>query len=126
MDIGKTLEVLETLGVATVGYKTDAFPAFFTRDSGFKPSTLVNSATKAANQFMRNAITSRLNSGILFAVPVPEEFEKATGAEIERYTTKALREAKKRKISGRTPRVLTQAHLRGYQGKSLSTNISFG
>ncbi len=124
LDIGKTLEVLETLGVTTVGYKTDAFPAFFTRDSGFKPSTLVNSATEAANLIhARNNM--RLNSGILFAVPVPEEFEKATGAEIERYTTKALREAKKRKISGRdvTPFLLKRIFELS-KGKSLSTNIA--
>ena len=57
LDIGKTLEVLETLGVTTVGYKTDAFPAFFTRDSGFKPSTLVNSAAKAANLIHMHLIT---------------------------------------------------------------------
>ena len=124
LDIGKTLEVLETLGVTTVGYKTTAFPAFFTRDSGFKPSTTVDSAEEAANIIeARNAM--RLNSGILFAVPVPEQYEKATGAEIERCTTRAIREAKKRKIQGRnvTPFLLKRI-VELSKGKSLSTNIA--
>ena len=124
LDIGKTLEVLETLGVTTVGYKTTAFPAFFTRDSGFKPSTFVNSAEEAANLIdARNAL--RLNSGVLFAVPVPEQYEKATGAEIERCTTQAIREAKRRRISGRdvTPFLLKRI-VELSKGKSLSTNIA--
>jgi len=124
LDIAKTLEVLETLGVTTVGYKTTAFPAFFTRDSGYKPSTTVDSAEEAAKIIeARNAM--RLNSGILFAVPVPEQYEKATGAEIERCTTRAIREAKKRKISGRdvTPFLLKRI-VELSQGKSLSTNIA--
>ena len=67
----------------------------------------------------------RLNSGILFAVPVPEQYEKATGAEIERCTTRAIREAQKRKISGRdvTPFLLKRI-VELSQGKSLSTNIA--
>ena len=124
LDIGKTLEILETLGVTTVGYKTTAFPAFFTRDSGFKPSTFVNSAEEAANLIdARNAL--RLNSGVLFAVPVPEQYEKATGAEIERCTTQAIREAKRRRISGRdvTPFLLKRI-VELSKGKSLSTNIA--
>ena len=124
LDIGKTLEVLETLGVTTVGYKTTAFPAFFTRDSGFKPSTFVNSAEEAANLIdARNAL--RLNSGVLFAVPVPEQYEKATGAEIERCTTQAIREAERRRISGRdvTPFLLKRI-VELSKGKSLSTNIA--
>jgi len=124
LDIAKTLEVLETLGVTTVGYKTTAFPAFFTRDSGYKPSTTVGSAEEAAKIIeARNAM--RLNSGILFAVPVPEQYEKATGAEIERCTTRAIREAKKQKISGRdvTPFLLKRI-VELSQGKSLSTNIA--
>ena len=124
LDIGKTLEVLETLGVTTVGYKTTAFPAFFTRDSGFKPSTFVNSAEEAANLIdARNAL--RLNSGVLFAVPVPEQYEKATGAEIERCTTQAIREAKISSVSGRdvTPFLLKRI-VELSKGKSLSTNIA--
>ena len=124
LDIGKTLEVLETLGVTTVGYKTTAFPAFFTRDSGFKPSTFVNSTEEAANLIdARNAL--RLNSGVLFAVPVPEQYEKATGAEIERCTTQAIREAKRGRISGRdvTPFLLKRI-VELSKGKSLSTNIA--
>ena len=124
LDIGKTLEVLETLGVTTVGYKTTAFPAFFTRDSGFKPSTSVNSAEEAANLIdARNAL--RLNSGVLFAVPVPEQYEKATGAEIERCTTQAIREAKISSVSGRdvTPFLLKRI-VELSKGKSLSTNIA--
>ena len=71
----------------------------------------------------RNAL--RLNSGVLFAVPVPEQYEKATGAEIERCTTQAIREAKRRRISGRdvTPFLLKRI-VELSKGKSLSTNIA--
>lgn len=84
----------------------------------------MDSAEEAAKIIeARNAM--RLNSGILFAVPVPEQYEKATGAEIERCTTRAIREAKKRKISGRdvTPFLLKRI-VELSQGKSLSTNIA--
>ena len=124
LDIGKTLEVLETYGVTTVGYETDAFPAFFTRDSGFKPSTSVYSSLEAAHLInCRNQM--QLNSGILFAVPVPEQYENTTGKEIERCTTVALEEAREKKIVGRnvTPFLLKRiAELSN--GTSLSTNIA--
>ena len=67
----------------------------------------------------------KLNNLLKDGVLTPEEFEKATGAEIERYTTKALREAKKRKISGRdvTPFLLKRIFELS-KGKSLNTNIA--
>jgi len=70
LDVGKTLEVLETQGVPVVGYGTDAFPAFFTPDSGFPAPARVDSPGAVA-ALMEAARAARLPSSVLVAVPNP-------------------------------------------------------
>ena len=74
LDIGKTLEYLETQGVLVMAYKTKEFPSFYTRESGFKCNEGKSDSLIAEvlfNQFAR----LKLDQGVLLANPVPKEFE---------------------------------------------------
>lgn len=74
LDLGRTLEQLETLGVPVVGWRTDRFPAFYTRDSGFAvPARVEDARTVAA--MLRAASALGHPGGILVANPIPETDE---------------------------------------------------
>jgi pseudouridine-5'-phosphate glycosidase len=74
LDLPKTLEVLETLGVPVIAYGQDAFPAFWSRDSGLRAPLRMDSAAEiAAAQAMRGRL--RLPGGQLVANPIPPEAE---------------------------------------------------
>lgn len=123
LDIPRTLEVMETHGVAVCGYTCDEFPAFFTRKSGCKCPQRVDTP-EAAAQIVKATLDTRLGSGCVFAVPIPSEHE-AVGEEIERATTTALEEAEARGVAGRdvTPFILKRvAELTG--GRSLAANVA--
>ena len=74
LDLGRTLEYLETLGVPVVGWRTDNFPAFYTRDSGFAVPTRVDDAREVA-AMMRAAVAFGHRGGILLVNPIPEADE---------------------------------------------------
>ena len=74
LDIPRTLECLETLGVAVVGWKTDRFPAFYVRDSGSTAPWTAHSAGEAAAAF-RAAAGLGLGAGMLVANPIPASAE---------------------------------------------------
>jgi pseudouridine-5'-phosphate glycosidase len=69
LDIGATLELLETRSVPVLGYRTDHFPAFYLRDSGFEVPWRVDDPTLAA------AIFAEHGDGVLLANPIPAEHE---------------------------------------------------
>jgi pseudouridine-5'-phosphate glycosidase len=71
LDLARTLELLETLGVPVLGYGTDDFPAFYTRRSGL-PVARVDSAAEAA-AVARAQWTLGLGGGLVLAVPVPAD-----------------------------------------------------
>jgi pseudouridine-5'-phosphate glycosidase len=122
LDIGLTLEYLETLGVPVCGYKTDHFPAFYTRDSGFKPDFRCNDASSVAAT-LKAKWDLGLGGGMVIANPVPEEFEMDPDT-INKATNQAVNEAEMRGIKGKetTPFLLSRIkELTG--GGSLSTNI---
>ncbi|KAK6959861.1 pseudouridine-metabolizing bifunctional protein C1861.05 [Biomphalaria glabrata] len=124
LDIPKTLEYLETQGVCVMTFGSERhFPAFFTRDSGQLSPYNVNSPIKAA-QVIDSHIKLGLESGLLIAVPIPEEFTSA-GDVIQAAITEALDLAKKQNICGKevTPFLLsTVNHLT--KGQSLEANIA--
>jgi pseudouridylate synthase len=91
LDIPKTLEYLETQGVSVVSYQSQQFPAFFTRTSGCQAPLTLDSAKECAQLVAANA-SLNMQSGMIFAVPIPMQFE-AEGAEIQRAIDRALREA---------------------------------
>jgi len=123
LDIARTLEVLETNGVAVIGYETDEFPAFFTRASGVKCPTRCDGAEECA-RVVKATGDANLQSGIVFAVPIPKEHE-GVGEEIERATREALKEAEARGVMGRdvTPYVLRRV-AEITRGASLEANVA--
>ncbi|XP_045470546.1 pseudouridine-metabolizing bifunctional protein C1861.05 [Harmonia axyridis] len=124
LDIPKTLEYLETQGVfvATYGLTQD-FPAFYSRKSGSKAPYSVDNPTEAAKIILSSKFMN-LESGMLFAVPVPEE-QALDEDEIQGVIEKALEDAKKKEIRGKqiTPYLLRKIW-EITQGKSLHTNIA--
>lgn len=72
LDLPRTLEWLETAGVPVLGWQTDTFPAFFSRDSGLPVSQRVDTLEQAA-ALIRTHWAMGLGSGLLLAVPCPEE-----------------------------------------------------
>ncbi len=122
LDIGLTLEYLETLGVPVVGYQTDDFPAFFTRESGFGVDCRLDSPAEIA-ALLRAKWSNGLRGGVLVANPVPKQYE-ADPSLIGEAIGQALAEAERAGVKGKaiTPFLLARVEeLTG--GKSLATNI---
>nr|XP_018671741.1 pseudouridine-metabolizing bifunctional protein C1861.05 [Ciona intestinalis] len=123
LDIGRTLEYLETEGVtvATFGNTKD-FPAFFTRKSGFKSPYCVSGITEAA-ELIQSHQKLKLGSGMLIAAPIPKEF-KASGTKIENSIKLAQQEASSQGIQGKevTPFILRRVN-DITKGESLKSNI---
>jgi pseudouridine-5'-phosphate glycosidase len=123
LDIGLTLEYLETHGVPVVSVGQAGFPAFFTRDSGFNADFQLDSAEQQAN-FIRTKWQLGLQGGVVVSNPVPEQFAMPK-EEIDRITEQALREAGQQGVTGKkvTPFLLARIkELTG--GRSLATNIA--
>ncbi|MBE3637181.1 pseudouridine-5'-phosphate glycosidase [Mangrovicoccus algicola] len=123
LDIPKTLEVLETLGVPVIAYGQDALPAFWSRDSGLAaPLRMDDPAAIAAAAKMRAALG--LPGGQLVANPVPPA-EEIPAAELQPVIARANDEAAAQGIQGKavTPFLLGRIlELTG--GRSLETNIA--
>jgi len=99
LDLPKTLEYLETLGVPVIGYQTDEFPAFYSRTSGLKlPKTLQTTESIAA--FIHEKKRMNLGGGVLVANPIPQEFE-IDRRMIEPAIDQAIEEAAKTGVSGK-------------------------
>ena len=122
LDIAKTLEVLETNGVPVLGYKTDDFPAFWARQSGFKVDHRFDSAADIARVV---ALQSALGmGGVLVANPIPVE-AALDAASIEARIDEAIKDAQMQGVSRKalTPFLLKRIfELTG--GKSLTANIA--
>ncbi len=122
LDIGRTLEFLETHGVPVVGYRTDDFPAFYTRQSGFQVDYRVDSPEELARA-LKAKWDLGLRGGIVVANPIPEDSELNPHM-IEQAISKALKEAKEKQIKGKeiTPFLLSRIEqITG--GDSLKANI---
>lgn len=122
LDIGLTLEKLETLGVPVLGYKTDEFPAFYTRKSGFGVDYRVDTPEIAA-EIIRCKRDLGLNGGVIIANPIEEKFEAKNNVILS--VEQAVNEAQEKMISGKevTPFLLSRVkELSG--GESLESNIA--
>lgn len=73
LDLGLTLEYLETHGVPVIGYGTDELPAFFTRSSGFAVDYRMDTPEEVASAFLMKE-RAGLRGGMVVANPIPEEF----------------------------------------------------
>jgi pseudouridylate synthase len=122
LDIGLTLEYLETHGVPVIGFQTDDFPAFFTRKSGFSVDYRVDTEGDLA-AMLKTKWNIPLHGGVLIANPVPEMYE-ANPIMIDKVIDKALRKADAEGIKGKaiTPFLLSQIE-KMTEGLSLKTNI---
>ncbi|XP_067292690.1 uncharacterized protein zgc:136858 [Pseudorasbora parva] len=123
LDIGRTLELLETQGVCVATYgDSKSFPAFFTQQSGFTSPYHVSSPQEAAD-LIASTLSLGLQSGILLAVPIPEE-HAAAGQQIEHAIQTAVTEAGSKGVTGRdvTPFILQRVS-ELTKGKSLKANI---
>lgn len=110
LDLGLTLEYLETRGVPVLGYRTDAFPAFYTRDSGFGVDARFESPEEIAAVLMAKWATG-LTGGVLVTNPIDDE-HALDPVEIERIITLAVTEARERGVRGKaiTPYLLSRIH----------------
>ncbi|KAG5724658.1 Pseudouridine-5'-phosphate glycosidase [Termitomyces sp. T112] len=98
LDIPRTLEYLETLGVPVLTYgATREFPAFFSRHSGVDVPWNVNDPVKAA-EILYKQWQLGMNNGAVFAVPIPEQFEEM-GAQIQRAVDQAVAESENNGVS---------------------------
>ena len=123
LDLPKTLEVLETLGVPVIAVGQDAFPAFWSRDSGLRaPLRMDSPAEIAAAHRMRR--TLGLAGGQLVANPIPAEAE-IPRQEIDPAIARALAEAQAQGIAAKavTPFLLARI-FELTQGRSLAANIA--
>lgn len=122
LDLPVTLEQLETLGVPVIGYQTDEFPAFYSRESGLPVSAVAESPEGAA-EIVKAHWRIGPKSGVLVVVPPPIEVA-IPSKEIEKAIQKALEEAKKQKVHGQavTPFLLKQVS-EITKGDSLAANL---
>jgi len=123
LDIGLTLEKLETLEVPVIGYQTDSFPSFYSKSSGFPVDFNIESTEQIAN-IMKTKWDLELNGGLIIACPIPEQ-DEIPSEEMEKLIKKALKEAEKENIRGNhlTPFLLREIHSQT-RGKSIAANIS--
>ena len=122
LDLGLTLEYLETKGVPVIGYGTDELPAFYTRHSGFGVDYRIDTPEELAAAFQAK-IACGLRGGMLVTNPIPEEYSMDADV-INAAIEKALSEADKKGVHGKqcTPFILAKVKdLTG--GDSLAANI---
>nr|WP_304504528.1 pseudouridine-5'-phosphate glycosidase [Bdellovibrio sp. KM01] len=122
LDIGLTLEYLETKGVPVLGYQTSELPAFYTRESGFKVDANVETAESIA-EILQAKWNLGLKGGVVIANPVPKEYS-LDFKEMEKVISNALAEMNEKGIKGKdsTPFLLGKVK-ELTAGKSLETNI---
>ncbi len=121
LDVGATLERLETLAIGLVGYKTTAFPGFYLTDSGFTIEHQVNSAQEIAAIIAQRVALKTNKSALVVANPVVKEMDRARHDAILKS---GLEGAAKNGIHGKyvTPFLLEHFHTAS-EGESLKVNI---
>ena len=122
LDLGLTLEYLETKGVPVIGYGTDELPAFYTRKSGFAVDYRVDSPEELAAMFRAQRALD-YKGGMLVTNPIPEQYAMPKDV-IDAAIEQALRECAEQGVHGKetTPFLLARVvELTG--GESLESNI---
>ena len=123
LDLPATLEYLETMSVPVVGYGTDEFPAFYSRQSGLDVSVRLDSPQEIV-EFARSHWSTGLQSAILVANPIPIT-DAIPRSEMEPFIAQANQEAHDQGVHGKdlTP-FLLQRITELTQGKSMQANLS--
>ena len=122
LDIGLTLEYLETKGVPVIGYKTSELPAFYSSKSGFNVDYRVDAALDIA-EILKTKWDLSIKGGVLVTNPIPIAFELES-VMMNEAINEAIIEADKEKIIGKeiTPYLLSKVN-ELTEGKSLDANI---
>lgn len=122
LDIGLTLEFLETKGVPVIGYQTEELPAFYTRKSGFKVDYKMDTPQEIALA-LKAKWDIGLNGGIVIANPIPEEFAMDFDT-ITNAINNAVKEAEEKGIKGKASTPFLLSKVKDItKGKSLDSNI---
>ncbi len=123
LDIGLTLEYLETKGIPVVSFGQDEFPGFYSRHSGYKSPLRLDTAKEIA-AMLDAKWKLGLDGAVLIANPIPQQFEIAAG-EMEIHIQSAINEAAAKNITGKeiTPFILKYIAQNSH-GESLETNIA--
>ena len=123
LDIGRTLEMLETLSVPVIAYQSDAFPAFYSRESGFAAPMRLDTPLEIAN-FLKARWELSPKGGVSIANPIPLA-DEIPAAKIEAQIKAALDDAAKSGIVGKetTPFLLKRVN-EATAGASLKANIA--
>lgn len=123
LDIGLTLEYLETHGVPVLAIGQENFAAFYTPDSGFKADFRIDEPAEQA-RFLKTKWTLGLAGGVVISNPVPAEAAMPR-AEIDAITEQALGEAAAQGIAGKAVTPYLLARIKALtEGRSLATNIA--
>ena len=122
LDLGLTLEYLETKGVPVIGYQTEELPAFYTRTSGFGVDYRLDTPEDIAAAF-RAKMDMGLKGGMLVTNPIPEAYSMDPGV-INRAIDDAVAEANKKGIKGKQTTPFLLAKIKDITGgDSLASNI---
>ena len=123
LDIGLTLEYLETQGIPVVTFGQDAFPSFYSSVSGFVSPLRLDTAKEIADMLTAKWQLG-LNGSVLIANPVPASQEVAP-AIIEQHILQALNDAEKNNIKGKEVTPFLLKHIAEHtHGESLEANIA--
>jgi pseudouridine-5'-phosphate glycosidase len=122
LDIGLTLEYLETKGVPVIGYKTSDLPAFYSTKSGFKVDYRIDSAVDIA-QILKTKWDLSIDGGVLVTIPIPQEFELTLDI-MNKAINEAITQADSENIIGKdiTPYLLSKVNELTH-GESLEANM---
>ena len=122
LDIGRTLEYLETMGVPVLGMRTSEFPSFYCKSSGFGVDYRAETETEVA-KIMANKWNVGLTGGVLVGNPVPEEYALDFG-EMSAVVDQALAAAEAKGVHGKEITPFLLAYIAEHtHGTSLNTNI---
>ena len=122
LDLGLTLEYLETHGVPVIGYGTEILPAFYTRESEFRVDYRMDTPEEIARAFrVKNEMG--LRGGMLVTNPIPQEYSM-DAAVINKAIDQAVEEAKEKGIHGKAATPFLLARIKDLTGgDSLDSNI---
>lgn len=121
LDVPKTLEMFETLGIPVYGYETEEYPGFYTRESGLSVPSITKEELASLMKMKDHLV---LNQSVHLAVPVPEE-DALAYSYMQSIIEDALKEANQQNITGKhiTPFLLSTIKEKT-DGKSLQANLS--
>ncbi len=123
LDLGLTMEILETKGVPVLGYNTECLPAFFTRTSKYKIDYNCKTPLEVA-EIVKAKRDNHLDGGVLITNPVSEEYSLPE-EKINKVIDEAIKEMEEKGVKGKdeTPFLLSKI-VELTEGKSLETNIA--